>query len=332
MDAAADPVIPTGRDWIPAQVRWAPEGALVDWCHLGDLRFTAPFFEQTITAATAHPFNRLFGVTTGLDALPPASFELRPAGLIFHMSRCGSTLASRMLAALPRNVVLSEPVPLDQVLRAPAGLPHVSAERIVGWLRAVTAALARRRHADERNLVIKLEGWHALVLPIIRRAFPEVPWAFLYRQPIEVLVSIAALRSRQALPNGIDPALVGLSYRQAAAMSLDLYAAIALERICRAAIEHHRASNGLLIEYRELPEAVPDRLLPHFGLECDADGLARMREVARFDAKQPSLRFADDSEAKRRAASPEIHELAETMLAPLYNELEQLRAKQNAAG
>ncbi|HZY58394.1 MAG TPA: hypothetical protein VFE56_01445, partial [Candidatus Binataceae bacterium] len=119
MDDAADPVIPTGPDWIPAQVRWAPEGALVDWCHLGDLRFTAPFFEQTITAAMSHPFNLLFGVTTGLDALPPASFELRPAGLIFHMSRCGSTLASRMLAALPRNVVLSEPVPLDQVLRAP---------------------------------------------------------------------------------------------------------------------------------------------------------------------------------------------------------------------
>jgi hypothetical protein len=300
-------VIPTGPDWIPAQVRWAAEGALVDWCHLGDLRFTAPFFEQTITAAMAHPFNLLFGVTTGLDAL-----------------------ASRMLAALPSNVVLSEPVPLDQVLRAPAGLPHVSAEKIVDWLAAVTAAVARRRRAEERNLIIKFEGWHALVLPIIRRAFPEAPWAFLYRQPIEVLVSIAALRSRQALPNGIDPALVGLSLPQAAAMSLDLYAAIALERICRAAIEHHRASNGLLIEYCELPEAVPDRLLPHFGIKCDADGLARMREVACFDAKQPSLRYVDDTAAKRRAASPEIHELAETMLAPLYNELEQLRAKQNA--
>ncbi len=324
---------PTGRDWIPAQIRWVCARGLVDWCHLGDLRFTAPFFEQTIAAAMAHPFNLLFGVTTSLDALvAPASFELRPAGLIFHMSRCGSTLAAQMLASLPRNVVLSEPGPLGQVLRAPAGLPDVTAETVVGWLRALTAALARRRHPQERNLVIKLEGWHALVLPIIRRAFPDVPWAFLYRRPVEVLASIDALRPRQMLPNGIDPALVGLSCARAAAMSLDRYTAVVLERICRAAIEHHGESNGLLIEYRELPEAIPARLLAHFGLDCNADELARMREVARLDAKRPGLPFADDSEAKRRGASPEMHELAGTMLAPVYDGLEQLRAKQNTGG
>jgi hypothetical protein len=299
---------------------------MVDWCHLGDLRFTKPFFAQTIDRAMAHPFNLLFRRASPLETLSEQAPELRPAGFIFHMTRCGSTLVTRMLASLPAIVALSEPSPIDDVLRAPAGLPGVTADRIVGWLRAVTAALGRRRHKEQRDFVIKLDGWHALVLPLIRRAFPDVPWAFLYRQPVEVLGSIDTIPPYQMVPGGIDPALVGLSRPQALAMPLERYAAVVLERICRAAIEHHAQANGLLIEYRELPDAVPERLVAHFGLDCDAAALARMREIARFDAKQPALTYVDDSEAKRRAASPEMHELADALLAPLYAQLEKLRS------
>ena len=100
-----------GPSWAPAQIRWTPSGPLVDWCHLGDLRFADPFFEQTIERAMAHPFNLLFRRATSLAAMgEPAQPELKPAGLIFHMSRCGSTLVSRMLAASPENMVLSETV------------------------------------------------------------------------------------------------------------------------------------------------------------------------------------------------------------------------------
>jgi hypothetical protein len=55
-----------------------------------------------------------------------------------------------------------------------------------------------------------------------------------------------------------------------------------------------------------------------------------MREVARFDAKQPRLAYVDDSAAKRRTASPEIQELAATHLAPLYAQLEKLRTQRRA--
>jgi len=324
-----DRVSPFAAEWVPTRVRWTEAGGMLDWCHLGDLRFTDPFFAQTIDRAMRHPFNLLFQRSSPLETLPEQTPELRPAGLIFHMTRCGSTLVSRMLASLPTTLVLSEPPPVDQVLRAPAGLPGVTTDRIVGWLRAVAGSLARRRHKDEREFVIKLDGWHTLALPLIRRAFPDVPWAFLYRQPIEVLGSIGSMPPHQMLPGGIDPALLGLSPPQASAMSLDRYAAVVLERICRAAIEHHARDNGLLIEYRELPNAVAERLLAHFGLDCDAEALARMGEIARFDAKQPTLRYSDDSAAKRAAASPEMHELAGTLLAPLYAQLEKLRNAQD---
>jgi hypothetical protein len=242
------------------------------------------------------------------------------------MSRCGSTLITQMLASLPRNVVLSEPGPIDQILRMHARQPELAPDTLVYWLRAVTAALGRRRHPQERDLFIKLEGWHVLVLPLLRRAFPAVPWTFLYRDPLEVMVSLDRLRPRQMLPGGIDPALLALPPESA--MSPDRFGAHVLERICRAAIAHYGSGGGLLIEYRELPEAVPDKLLDHFALSCSADELARMRETARFDAKRPGLRYVDDSDDKRAGASDEIRNLAATLLAPLYAQLETLRTNE----
>jgi hypothetical protein len=323
-------VIAPGAHWVPSQIRWTPAGPLIDWCHLGDLRFTAPFFEQTIGAAMGHPFNLLFRRSTPLEALPDREFELRPAGLIFHMSRCGSTLISRMLASLPCNVVLSEPGPIDQILRVPERLPGAVPETLVGWTRAMAATLGRRRHALERDLFIKLEGWHVLVLPLIRRAFPDVPWVFLYREPVEVMASLARQRPRQMLFGGIDPALLDVAPPQAAAMSPDRYCAHVLERICRAAIEHYGDGGGRLIAYRELPETALAKLRDHFGLHYGTDDLARMRETARFDAKSPERLHADDSAAKRKDASEEIRALAATM-APLYAQLEALRLRTDAS-
>jgi hypothetical protein len=320
-----------GPLWAPAQIRWTRSGPLVDWCHLGDLRFTDPFFEQTIERAMAHPFNQLFRRSTPLAAMAePAALELRPAGLIFHMSRCGSTLVSRMLAAPAHNAVLSEPGPLDQILRARSRLPGLPDAQLTALLRGMTAALGRRRHPEERDLFIKFEGWHLLRFPLIRRAFPDVPWIFLYREPLEVMASIEATRPRQMSPGGIDDGLLGLDPATARAMAPAAYGARVLERICEAALAH-AADGGRLIEYRQLPDAALGEMLAHFGLRYGADALARMRELARFDAKRPGMPHADDSEQKRRDADAETRDLAATLLAPLHARLETLRLAQPGA-
>jgi hypothetical protein len=44
------------------------------------------------------------------------SRPLDPAGMIFHLSRCGSTLVSRLLGTLPGVVVVSEPAQLKALL------------------------------------------------------------------------------------------------------------------------------------------------------------------------------------------------------------------------
>lgn len=66
-------------------------------------------------------------------------------------------------------------------------------------------------------------------------------------------------------------------------------------------------------------------MLDHFGLRYGAGQISRMREAARFDAKQPGTLFASDAAEKRAAASAEVAELAATRLAPLYRRLEAMR-------
>jgi hypothetical protein len=299
---------------------------MVDWCHLGDLRFTAPFFDQTIGSAMKHPFNLLFGHNTPLAAIAAdadTSPELKLSGLIFHMSRCGSTVVSQMLAALSRNVVLSEPAPIDQILRLADRDPRVSDDELIRCLRGMMVALGRRRSAPERDVFVKLDAWHVLRWRLIRRAFPNVPWIFVYRDPLEVLASLARSRPSEMF-GSTNPSLLTADTASLAAMSPDEYTVLVLERYCEAVIEHHR-DGGLLVEYRELPHAVCGKVLDHFRLRYGEAEIAAMRAAAQFNAKHPKRRFEPDGEIKRREASEEQRRLAESRLAPLYTRLEALR-------
>ena len=316
--------IPSGVDWVPSIIRWRPE-PMLEWCHLGRLRFTDPFFEQTIRRATHQPFNLLFSHQSPLGAImarPPRP-ELRLAGLIFHMSRGGSTVVSQMLAAIVRNVVLSEPAPLDQILRIPGRLGARSHDELVPCLRGIVAAFSRRRGPEERDLFVKLDAWHVLLLPLFRRAFPNVPWVFVYRDPLEVLASLARSRPLQMYPGWIDPALLTPAAADEPVLTPDAYTAHVLACLMRAAIEHH--GDGLLVQYGDLPEAACTQVLDHFGLTYTNAELAAMRAAAGTDVKQPGVRFRPDGEAKRQSANDEIRELAHTRLVPLYARLEALR-------
>jgi hypothetical protein len=314
-------------DWVPSIIRWGRQ-PMLEWCHLGDLRFTDPFFEQTIRRAAHQPFNLLFSRRTPLDdilAAPPGT-GLRLGGLIFHMSRCGSTVVSQMLAALARNVVLSEPAPLDQILRVPVRLGVQSRGELVPYLRGIVAAFSRSRQPEERDLFIKLDAWHILLLPLFRRAFPDVPWVFVYRDPLEVMASLARSRPLQMYPDWIEPALLGLARSKGPELTADAYTARLVATLMNSAIEHH-AGGGLLVEYGDLPDAVCTRVLDHFGLHYGNEDRAAMRTTARIDVKQAGVPFQQDGQAKRQSASCEIRELAATQLAPLYARLNELRRK-----
>ncbi len=313
--------------WMPIRIYWQGRQPMVDWCYLGVERFTDPFFDQTVERSLRKPFSLLFRQQTSIDMLTEwadAQPGVRPAGFIFHMSRCGSTLVSQMLAALPQNIVISEASPVDSILRANWRDAHITDEMRIAWLRGLVGAYARQRDGREEELYIKFDSWHTLCLDLVRRAFPDVPWIFLYRNPVEVMASHRRMTGAQMVPGNLPPDFLGLDPSALAGTTLQEYCATVLQRIGEAALAHLDGA-ARIYNYSQLPEVVWSEMLGHFRAQYTAAEIARMHEVTRFDAKNPSLPFTDDAAAKNREATAEMLELAEERLMPIYEKLESLR-------
>ena len=314
--------------FVPYRIDGAADPPCAHWCRVGDRRFAEPFFEETIQAALEDPFALVFQHRTPLDLLrefAPPAFGPEPAGFVFHLSRCGSTLVSQMLASLPSCVVLSEPAVLDTLLRA----LHAGAEGDPTLLlRGLVGALGRPRAEGERRLFVKLDSWHVHALPLLRRAFPQVPWIFLLRDPLEVLISHRRQRGAQMIPGVLTPAASGLALADAASMDPTAYAAHVVARGCEAAANALRLGGGLLVHYDELPGAVEDRIATHFGVEFTDAERAALRRAAGRDAKDPARAFEPDSQAKRADATPHERELCDRIARPAYDALEALRRAQ----
>jgi hypothetical protein len=312
------------RDWMPIRFYRRGDDPFVDWCYMGADRFTAPFFSDTIQRRLSYPFSLLFRHQTPIDVLGElcaSTGVVAPTGFIFHMSRCGSTLVSQMLAALPTNIVISEAPPIDSVIDA--RIDHQRPE----WLTWMIGALGRRRNDAERDLFIKFDSWNVLELDFIRSAFPTVPWIFLYRDPVEVIVSHMRQRGSQTVPGAMEKLLPGLSLTDALQMPAEEYCARVLARVCEAALEHAEDEGGLFVNYNQLPSAVTGSIAKHFGLSFSSDEVDTINRAAKFDAKTPQMTFEPDSGRKRAAANEATREAAAVWLDPLYERLENIRAR-----
>jgi hypothetical protein len=237
------------------------------------------------------------------------------------MSRCGSTLAAQMLAASPDNVVLSEAAPINAITQD-ADLDN---EAKVTLLRAMVAVLGQARNG-ERRLFLKLDCWHSRDLPLFRRAFPDTPWVFLYREPVEVMVSQTRRRGVQMSPSLVPPATFGIDLPDG--VPNDDYCARVLAAVSEAAAQHYPAGGGRLVNYRQLPEALFTEILPHFGVITSEAEAALMLAATARDAKAPEQAFAPDVQDKQQAATPALRAICERRLDAVYQRLEAIRAKQ----
>jgi hypothetical protein len=233
-----------------------------------------------------------------------------------------------MLAALDRNIVVSEPPPIDSIIRADAKNPSVTDAERARWLKWMVSALGRQR-ADEKYYFIKFDSWSTIDLAFIRRAFPAVPWIFLYRQPVEVLVSQLGQRGVQMIPGAIEQLLPGLDLSEILRISAEEYCARVLARFCESAVREAAGGDALLVNYNQLPGAVAGSMLGHFRADCSPEEIERLENAARFNAKTPQMTFEPDSESKRKKASEAALAAAEKWLVPLYDELEKMRRRQN---
>ncbi|MDQ3898294.1 MAG: sulfotransferase family protein [Actinomycetota bacterium] len=316
--------------WTPIRVDWDRTDPTVDWCHTDGIPFAEPFFDQTVEACFRNPCRLLFRQRTGIDEVGRFAADhpgLPPAAFIFHMSRCGSTLVAQMLAAARAHLVVSEAGPVDGVLRAarPAGA-RVAEEERATWLRWMVAALGQPRSVDQRRLYVKFDAWSVADLPVVRRAFPGVPWLFLYRDPVEVLVSHSGRPGAHVVPGTLAPETIGMTPADVDACPPLEYRARVLARICEAALDHADDPEATFVEYRQLPGFVLSGLLR--GVPLGTADTDRMLAAAGRDAKNPVLPFEADGRRKRAEATAPLRAAADRWLAPLYDRLERAGARQ----
>jgi hypothetical protein len=303
--------------WTPVGFGIGERAATIDWGDLRGTRFAEPFFHQTVERWAGGNPRPL--VRTGLDTLRAldGAPSLDPAALIFHVSRCGSTLLSRLLGCAPGVMVLSEPAPLNALLLAdPAAL---DGEPPSEALRLLVRALGRRRFGDERHFVLKLSSWNITRLALFRRAFPQAALVWLGRKPHEVVASlIADPPGWLALRH--DPA------EAAAAFGIDHPAPDAATFCVQAVAAMLGAAAGidgeaLFLDYGDLPQAAWERVAPFLGIDIGASDLARMRDLARYQAKDAAPRpFTADAKGARSLA-PAVRALVDDWAAPLHEVL-----------
>lgn len=302
---------------LPFRLCGERDNPQVEWVRSDGERFTEPFFQETAmrlrrirrqTGATGCPRSPVAGLRDFRGGLPVA-------GLIFHVSRCGSTLLARMLAAVPRNLVLSEPQIVDDLLRLPQRNSSFTEGDIVDFLRGAIAALGQPPAGGAQQLFLKLDCWHLFSLPFIQHVFPGVPALFVYRDPLEVLVSLMRRPSLTLARDTIAPEQLGLTTEQRDVLSREEHAAAILGAFYRIALSH-RASL-VPIAYERLPEMAL-RAFP--ALNWSEEERESMRVAAEFDAKKPKERFVADSADKRAEATPALRAAAAEWAEPAYRD------------
>jgi hypothetical protein len=291
------PVLPSTpsppEGFSPTGIDRLVDPPVVAWHDLDGIGADDPFYAQSVETLLRDPSRRLFSARTPLDALdgpggpPPADV----AGLVLHASRCGSTLVSNMLGALPGVTSVSEPPIVDAVLRGPEA-PEVRVAR----LRRVVAHLAADAPAGDR-LVLKLDCWSTADLDLLRQAFPGTPSVFVYREPTAILASQMRQRGMQTIPGVLPPELFGIDPAEMWELAPEVFAARVIGAVLRAAAELLPATD-LLVHHAELPDAVAARIAPHFGLRSDD---AALQDAAGRDAKAPHEPY---DEARRRTERP----------------------------
>ena len=324
------------KGWLPVDAVIKDGRPGISWMDLSGVDLTEPFFQQTVDRVRAEQRVReeRFTEFDALVQLEKTFDSVAPTGFIFHSSRCGSTLLANACRALADTIVLSEAPAIDKLVArfiTDVDEQGTKAKLYSIFLRAVVNALGQRRTGQERHLFIKFACCSVSQIVRIRRIWPNVPWVFLYRDPIETIVSNMLSRPTWLLDDDrrVLASIIGSSTAAVAEMSLEELCARSIGSFYATA---HRVANdqSLLLNYNQLSLAEISNALEFFGVRSAPAEMETIARQSQTYSKSTEARvFAGDSTAKQRAASDLVRQMADQWAAQPYQLLEQKRLGNN---
>ena len=293
--------LPVG--YLPAESTIPPR---VVWVDLADSKLDRPFLRDELLSEHGGPRRWFVAPATSLrHGLLDGLFKRPLAGLVFHVARCGSTLARRMLGAVPGRVIFSEPGVLNAMLLSNERVPL---DELLSCFEL--AAVDRNGRA-----VVKCTSWNLFHADRLLRASGSPPAIFIHRDPGEVLASLHGLDRRDPLPEAA---------RQSGGVTdRDEGNAMYLEELMRHGLRLAESGRVRCVAYPDLVHRLVDGDLPTFlGYEVDETTRRCMLDMAGEYSKDPRRRHRPDAAAKAAivAQVPAIRRAAER-LKPLHEAL-----------
>lgn len=335
------PRIRANAGLVPIAIDHTGTGRLY-WADIGDHPYREWQFLYTIqTLATEGKLGETF--VTDVEILSVEDLlsgeglggAIPPSGFIFHVSRCGSTLAGKALARSPKHVVINQGGPLQRgfwaYLTDDWWKEATASPRNLRMFRNLVLAMARRRRPEQMTAFVKFISWNALYIDFVAHAFPDVPALFMYRDPVEVIASVMKETTAALVAKGTRLAkfLTGHEPSETSAMNDTLYLAKCYSNYFRVMLSE--VENKLaLLNYRDLnPDSFVEVLNRGLNFQSSPEDLATMLEQFRFHSKDDSdaTEFKSDSNAKRAAMSDDEHGTIERECARLLDQLD--RADKN---
>lgn len=257
------------------------------WSDVSKILFKEPFFDQSINNLSNESKNAkltlypdIFDKENNDD-----NFEISPSGFIFHVSRCGSTLLSRMLANNNRFWVISEPSCLNRLL----SFEDIGKEEKVQHIRSLINALGPRS-TRYTHYIIKFTSWNYLFFDLIHQAFPNTPCVFLIRDPSAVIASQKKAPAQWIVDkkNRIFDSIA----RETEGTSKEFIESV-IEFMMEKALVSEKSK---IIDYSEFPDSALKKTINTFNLKIDCISFEEMLGMSRFYSKSSTKTLWKNSE------------------------------------
>lgn len=307
----------------------------IKWMDLENYHFYEGFFHKSLKMfAALKGESPITEFTTDFDVLWDEKIfngNISPTGFIFHAGRSGSTLLAKALARSRKNLVLSELSAHNKFWLAVTdeGAKNIDfSEQNAVFYKNLLLAAARRRLASHENCFIKFTSYNIFFYDFIRRAFPEVPAIFLYREPSAVLSSISRkpLDWTQIKDTPVRELLTKVSETEFLSLNAENYLIKVLGNLFSAG---EKASGNLLkpFNYKDLKPENFASIQKIFNVRFPAREIGLMKSQFGYDSKTENKRVGFSSDNLEK--TPQTADLKQTgisrALRKSYDELEEKR-------
>lgn len=305
----------------------------VIWLDVGDYPYREwKFRYATQNLIEKHGLGNCF--TTDIELLARKELTLEnsqdPAGFVFHMSKCGSTLMSKVLDQPESQMIIKEATPLHenfwQYLTNDWRDPVAPSEENLRLIRNIIQLLGRPRLAGQESYYVRFRSWGIAFVEIIQQAFPNTPSVFMYRDPVKVMASILN-KPTTGLPrlndSGAAAFITGRTQKELSEINnLDYFTHFYKQYLH---LSLNKMKNTHYLNYRQMNKQNIEQILQTtYGYTPSEPELLIMQ--AQFDTYSKddtaTVHFVSDSKAKQKQVTPQMREAADQHLMDMYRQLE----------